>query len=380
MKKTFLLLLILCANLIFLAQNPKNWKNVTTDDFKYTNSDTSVHAVINFEVGNYYFGAWNEELKLFIEVRKRILIIDKNGLKYAKIEVPYLSNNDYDEFVSFQAYFYTLENGKIKKHKVKNRDIKEVEIDEFYSKRILDLTDIQPGSVIEYRYIIAGLDIVEPPVWYFQHQIPCLYSSFQIKLPEFIAYQIRTVGADFLTENTKEEAYTNIEFTLHYNAPIPSGAYYRSKSFIAPVHFSFLSWIFTRTMINIPAYKPQKFTDCDCNYLRNLTLNLNRIDQKNSLTSRFDLFAWDILTQRIFQSTKENYVVKNKFNTVQTNNPSGYIVFQITDWNDVDEKLKKNPNFGLQLLKAWQFRPELDLALKNSSDTALNKAILIYNY
>ncbi|MBN2663413.1 MAG: transglutaminase domain-containing protein, partial [Bacteroidales bacterium] len=29
---------------------------------------------------------------------------------------------------------------------------------------------------------------------------------------------------------------------------------------------------------------------------------------------------------------------------------------------------------------AWQFRPELDLALKNSSDTALNKAILIYNY
>lgn len=380
MKKIFLLVFIVIANLTFLAQNPKNWKDVTKEDFKYTRTDTSVHAIINFETANYYFDAWNEELKLFIAVHKRILIIDNKGLNYATIEIPYQSKNDYDEFVSFHAYYYENENGKIKKHKVKNKDIKDVDIDEFYSKRVLELSNLSPGSVIEYKYVIASLDIVQPPVWYFQHQIPCLYSSFSVKLPDFISYQLRINGNEYLTVSTKEESYTNIDYILHYNDPIPAGAYYRSQSFIAPVHFSFLSWLYNRTMTDIPAYEQQKFTDCDCNYLRSITLKLDRIDQDNSLSSKFDLFAWDILTQRIFQSTKDNYLVKNKFNTVQVNNPAGYIVFRITDWNDEDEKLKKNPNFGLQLLKTWEFKPELDSALKNASDTAIDKAISIYNY
>jgi len=380
MKKIVFFIIFISANLVFLAQTPKKWKKVTPDEFTYINTDSSVHAVILFEQAKYRFDVWNEELKLFVEVHKRILILDTVGLNYAKLEIPYYAYRKYDEFASFKANYYFLSNGKVKRKSLKNNQISDVEINDYWNKKTANFGVLKPGTIIEYKYVLTTLNMVEPPKWYFQHEIPCLYSSFTLNVPKVISYQMRINGVNFLSENSKRQAFTNLNYTLNYDDPIPGGSQYRNQSFNAPINLSLKSWLFNTIMTDIPPYKSVQNTDCDCNHKRSLTLNLNNIDQKHELTSGLDLFAWEILTQRLYQATTDNYVVKRQFSTTTVNNPAGYIVFHISDWNELDAKLKKNYNFGIQLLKAWNFRPELNAALQNSNDSALNKTIAIYNY
>lgn len=380
MKRIFIFIIIITANLTIFAQNPKKWKDVSVDDFNYRSADAKVNQVILFEYGNYYFNVWKEELKLFVEVHKRILIIDTIGGEKFNIEIEYMPYNDYDEFSNFQVYSYSIINNKVKKSKIRQNLVENVQIDEYKSKRVLSIDDIKPGTIIEYRYVLTTLSVLEPPRWYFQHDVPCLYSQVNIKLPNFISYTSSIVGEEFLTENISSPTYTNLDYVFHYEDPIPGGAYYRNKSFTKPVHFSLQSMNYSLKMRNIPAYTSPKYIDCSCNYIRNISLNLFRIDQKNGLSSQFDLFTWENLTQRLYQATEEDYVPTKKFNTSSINYPKGFIVYSVKTWAEVDENLKKHQNFGLQLLKGWNYSDELDKIITDTTADNLKNAIKIHNY
>ncbi len=380
-RRCIILLILVVANLSIFAQIPKKWKDISPTDFSYTtNGDTSVHAVILQEQGKYYFDVWREELKMFIQVTRRILILDDNGVGYSHLEMPYISYSNYEEFINFNAIVYNLENGKVKKTKLKSKDEIDIDKKNGYSVKVVDLQNVKVGSIIEYKYTFTTLGIIEPPQWNFQHEIPCLYSSVDVVLPDFINYRMITVGGSSLMQQIKEQANMVLDYMLHYVDPIPSGSNYDNQSFNAPVNFSFLAINYKFILNNIPAYKSRDYTDCDCNYKRALKLELYRIDQKNGLTSDINIFAWNILTQRLYQSVQDRYELHSQLLTSVSDNPSGYIVYQASSWDYFEKKMKKNKNFGLALMKYWQFYNELQLANSKADSTDLSKLISIYNY
>lgn len=337
------------------------------------------HAVILQEKMSYSFDVWREELRLFNEVTRRILILDSAGIEYQELKIPYIGYGFFEEFIQFQAYTYNFENGKIKKTKLKPKDIVVEQTDKFNYVRRVKFPNVKPGSIIEYRYTIASLEIVEPRKWYFQHEIPVKYSEMTSNLPDFISYRFKTTGnnEDMAIEN--EDGIMNLSYIYHYIDPIPSGRYYRNRSFTTNINFHFQSKVYSFIMKNVPASKKEEFIDCPCNYLSGVTINLQRIDQKNGLTSNLELMAWHDLTKRLYQTTDENYSILSESESDFKNAPLGFIVFNANDWADVDKKLNKHPNFGLQLIKAIPYKPVFDEILENNEDDK-SKMIKIYDY
>ncbi len=381
MKKILVLTILIVANLFIFGQSPKKWKNITKEDFKYLqNEDITAEAIILQEEAKYYFDVWREELKIFVDVHRRILITDTVGLDYATVKIPYIAENKYDEIIFFRGFTYNLKKGKIKRKRLRGRHIEDKKISEKKNVKIARFPKVKPGSVIEYKYTFTTLNMLELKTWYFQHKIPCLYSSVKLNLPEFISYQINKNGIGVFDQKKKEESSMYINYTFHYDDPIPGGLTYYNKSFNAPVSFRFRSWFYTFTMKNISAYKKRPLTDCEHNYRKNLNFYLVRVDKNNGLTNEFDIFAWEHLTRRLYQSTIANYKIKKLILTHNSETAAGYVIFNVLNWDDADSKLKKHKDFGIELLKNWNFRQELDAALKNNPENDLQKMIDIYYY
>ncbi len=360
---------------------PKKWKEISDDDFSYKTNDTAINAVILQESANYYFDVWREELRMFIEINRRILILDDNAINYATIKIPYKGYDFFEEFVQISGFTYNLENQAIKKTKLKNKNIKTIEINKYDYEKILEFQKVKKGSIIDLKYTIASLEIVEPRKWHFQHEIPVLYSSFTTNLPDFISYRLNLSETDNSTMIEKQEAVMSINYIFHYSDPIPSGSYYRNRSFTTPVNFNFKTWLYQIEMRNIDPITNEDYVDCYCNYQKAVELNLFRIDKKTGLNSNFEIFAWEHLTKRLYQTTDENYEIMTKNESDFNIAPSGFIVFTVNDWESVDKSLNKNENFGLQLIRAIAFKPifrEIDENFDDLDD--FNKMIKIYDF
>jgi hypothetical protein len=60
--------------------------------------------------------------------------------------------------------------------------------------------------------------------------------------------------------------------------------------------------------------------------------------------------------------------------------PSSFVIYQPSNWAALDQNLQKDPNFGLVLMKAWEYKPLLDYALNNAGTEELQKIKAIYDY
>lgn len=359
---------------------PKKWKDISPDDFEYDRKqDTSVHAVILQESGEYKFDVWREELRLFLDVNRRILILDTAGLKYKNLEIPYIGYDYFEEFGQFQAFIYKMENGKIKKKKFKTKYTETDKADKINYVRRIKFPDIEPGTIIEYRYTLTSLDVVEPREWFFQHDIPTLHSYLSINLPEFITYRFKSIGNHSKIKAKNEESSINLNYIFHYKDPIPTGQSYRNRSFTTNISLYFQSTLYSFQGKNIPAFKKEDFMDCSCNYRSGFRLNLFRIDQKTGLISYLDRLAWAHLTKRMYLSATNSNEILTKSEIDFSTAPAGFVVFYLNDWESVDNRLNKNMNFGMQMIKAIPFKP-IFREILSENDSDMQKMMKIYNY
>lgn len=381
MRKLFIFIILITANLVFFAQLPKKWKEVSAEDFSYNREgDTSIHAVILQEQGTYRFDVWREELRMFYEVTRRILILDTAGISYNYLEIPYIGYDNFEEFVQFQAFTYNIDNKKIEKSKLKYKNINTIKESTYNYKKVIKFPDVKIGSIIEYRYTIASLEIVKPRKWFFQHKIPTMYSESYICLPDFIAYRLKIIRESNLLKSLKEEGTMNLNFIYHYIDPIPSGRSYRNQSFTTNVNYNFQTWDYTFVERNIPAFKNENYIDCKCNYQEKLLLNLVRIDRKTGLISNLEIMAWNSITKRLYQTTNEDYEIMTKAKSDFNQTPLGFVVFNLNDWESIDNRLNKHKNFGLQLIRALPYKPILRDNIGLTNNNNLKTMVDLYEY
>lgn len=214
-KKNFLVLcLLLLASLSYGQQpaisKPKTFKygKIELSEFntKGTGADSAAAAVTLFDVGKGYFDVSSKsgDFVYVFERHIRYKIIGKAGYDYANLELSsYRKNSDEVKLDYMDAATYNLEDGKIVISKL-NKDAKFSERhDKNYTIKKFALPNVKEGSIVEYKYKITSDFIFTLKPWYFQREIPTLYSEYEITIPEYYKYKTRAGGYVFL--NPKQE-------------------------------------------------------------------------------------------------------------------------------------------------------------------------------
>ena len=196
MKKILFILLLFSALLtvnVTLAKNdaPKFGK-VSPDEINATVCpiDSNAHAYYLFDRGRSYF-SYNDVqgFMIYYERHFRIKIVDKSGLDYATISIPYYENGSSRENLgNIKACSYNMENGKVVKTPLKGSSIFDEKTSKNWRQKKFALSNVKEGSVIEVTYTKNSKLLSSLPSWQFQYFIPVMDSEYDVRIPEYFNY------------------------------------------------------------------------------------------------------------------------------------------------------------------------------------------------
>lgn len=217
LSRPTLLVLFLLTTVFSYAQEKKEIKprtfkfgKIDPSDFKVKpgGADSAAAAVVLFDVGRGYFELSSKtgSFAYVFERHTRYKVINKNGYDNANLELQfYKQSGGRGETVLDQmdGAAYNMEDGKMVTSKI-NKDAKFTERqDKNFTLKKFALPNVKEGSVIEYKYRIKSDFIYTLRPWYFQTDIPTLYSEYEITIPEWFKYRVD--GGGFVYLNPKTE-------------------------------------------------------------------------------------------------------------------------------------------------------------------------------
>lgn len=182
----------------FRSKLPVKWGKINAAEFSIipAGTDTNAPAVVLCDYGDIEITN-----RTFYTRHTRIKILNQDGLKYATVEIPYRTKNNHDRFYELKAQTLELRDGQILKHRVEAGQIEDIRINNQWSKKKFTFPGVAPGTIIEYTYEIASLDFEKLDTWYFQREIPTIWSEFRFNVPSPFTYLVsyinnRALGPD----------------------------------------------------------------------------------------------------------------------------------------------------------------------------------------
>ncbi|UCH14606.1 MAG: DUF3857 and transglutaminase domain-containing protein [Bacteroidales bacterium] len=375
MKKYFYLAIFLMFfslyGFAYSSKLPIKWGRVAKSEFeiKSFRGDTSADAIILCD-----FGDIKITNRTFYTRHVRIKILNDRGLKYANIEIPYQSRNKHDDIITLKAQSYNLEDGRIVKYKLKRGKYSDIKIDDKWRKKVINMSDVKAGSIIEYYYTIASLDFIKLDDWYFQSEIPTLWSEVRFDAPRQFIYLVTYQKGKTLSAEEEIKFSKNLEWL------------YNTKRL--------------KRRIELNEKDRVLYTSPDNNYkvwvINNMKKkiimrNLSGIKSADGFISvkdyyprlKFHLFEssgrlpW-IYRPLIF-TTLDEYETSSRWELWHSHRQTGYVHYQLDTWLEMNEKMLESKYFGMQLIKHFNYKPVFDSILpgKNSSR---EKMIAIYDF
>ncbi|MGJ5642074.1 transglutaminase domain-containing protein [Formosa sp. S-31] len=308
-----LLLFLTCFSTFSQSFNSQEFK-VSRGDLE-TNvftKDSTANAIVLYEYGDSYIDA--EDFNLKTEYKRKVKILNKNGFDYATIIIP-LYNKEYVKEI--QATTYNLKNNMISSSRLDKKDIYYEEKPNNYTYVKFTLPNVQEGSVITLSYRLSSPYIFKYHEWFFQEDIPKLYSEYDTSIPGIYHYNIKLVGP--------YELHSNDSKIVKNCLSNGRGAY----ADCAKTKF---------VMKDIPAFIEEDYITSKSNYI-------SRIDFELKTVNRFD--------GSVDQVTKT--------------------------WESVDHELKTDKSIGSQIRKSVKPEDLLSAEIINEKDP-LKKAKAIYAY
>ncbi len=278
--------------------------------------DSTANAFYIYEEGYSRFRE-GDELRLVTDYTAKLKILNQEGYEHANIEIR-LHKNDrsQEEINNLEATTYYLEDGIQKSEKLV---ASKVYTEEHPSYDLVKFTfpGLRPGAVVVYTYELSSPFFFKFNTWWFQEEIPKVYSKFVSEIPGNFNYNIKKVGYQKLDSQEEE---------------IVKRCFYKS----APEPGSCLKTEYV--MKDIPAFEEEKY-----------------------LTSRY------------------NYISRLEYELIQVTTLDGRVKKYTKTWKDVDRELRKDGDLGKQLRKSSVAKNLLpDSIQKQPND--LKKAKAIYAF
>jgi len=320
MKRVLLVAALAFAAKISLAEDFPFGKPTATElELKKYEKDSSANAVVLREFGTAQISS--RDGNLIFKYHVRIKLFNSKGFKHGNITIP-LYKNSSDVFESISDIkgitFYPDENDLIHSSELDPKQIfKEKSAGKYLDLVKFAMPNLKDGTIIEYSYEINSPFFVNFKKWDFQWDIPKIYSEYNPHVPACYNYNIALRGLIKLTKNTS---------TLEKNCFTPDGGFKADCT------------DFTFIMENVPAFQEEEYMTSANNF-------------KSALT--FELTDW-----------VDRYGHKHK---------------HAREWKDVDQKLKTDESFGIQLKKKEHFAEKITATIAGKT-SELEKAKAIFSY
>jgi hypothetical protein len=278
---------------ILPAQEKLNIKfgKIQPQDFEIKSSllDSNVNAVVLSDQGSTEFEGNNKGwFKMIYRRHKRIKLINKNGFDAADISIYlYSDGQDAEKLNELKANTYNLENGNIVTTELGKKSIFVEKINRNLIETKFTFPALTSGSIIEYTYTIESDFMFNLQPWIFQGQYPCLWSEYNVKLPDFFNYVFLSQG--YLKFDIDEKAAGFKRFIV------------TSSNGIGPTEsFSINSTILDRKWVikNVPGIKEESFTTTLNNHIAKIEFQLSEYRFPEQPTKKI-MGDWKTVTEKL---------------------------------------------------------------------------------
>ncbi len=273
MKHKFILILFLVS--IFHSSHAEQFENykfskITPEELskKSYDIDLSADAIILADVGITEMEGTNQGWFQVTQKRKcRIKILTKDGYSAANINILLRDRNGYrDRIISLKGVTYNLVNNVVVETKLNDENIFTEKLNKYNTLKKLSFPQVKEGSIIEFRYTFSTDNIFLLLPWQFQNKYPTLYSENRTSIPDFFSYTPSLLGIrnfDKVKEATSSKTYTILVSE--------NDAYGASDRIELSTSVNDKQMI----MLNVPAYRDEKFISADYNYISRIIFQLN---------------------------------------------------------------------------------------------------------
>ncbi len=253
-------------------------------DLKEVDNDPEAEAVILFDKGESYFANDDNGFIIRFTRSKRIKILDKEGIDYAEISIPfYVDGFGRTEVIrEIEAFTYNYENGQIIKKALDKKSVYEEKINKRWMSKKFVFPDVKEGSIIEYKYVLESPFHFNLPDWKFQDRIPTFYSEYTLSQIPFYEYQYIAQGIS--------------KFTF-FDSQVKKGI---SRKF-GGTEFYDVEYIFR--MEDIPAFKDEAFISTIEDYIMKIDFQLSCIHYLNGSTQDI-VTTWEKMSESLLKHDK----------------------------------------------------------------------------
>lgn len=267
--------------------------DVKPEDFTPTvySLDSNANAIILADIGETkYEGGNHGDFNIVYNRITRIRLINKNGFDLASVQIPlYFGNNEEEMLSNFEAATYNIENGKVVATKVDKASLFKDKYDKNHTVRKFTFPNIKEGSIIEYKYTVSSPFYVYLDPWEFQTSTPCLWSEYQVTIPNDILDFVLTrkgylpYAIDTSFDDGKQS----------YNILFPGDATEAAQVGVATSNTVTAHW----AIKDIPALKKERFITSLSNYRSVIKFQLRRLKSPTHVTDY--LGNWDQFVERL---------------------------------------------------------------------------------
>lgn len=337
MKNTFLLFVALLFVNESISQR-YDFGRVSDDEIKQTvhHLDPESPAAILYKKGKVslqYQDGW----QYVYDFEARVKIYNQDGYDYATVSVPlYRVGAGRNEiFSNFRGFTHNMEGGKSVRERVRNSDIFDEDLNEFWDIKKITFPNVKEGSVLEYTYKIVSPYPQSLPEFEFQAQIPVNYAEYTMEIPEWLGY--KTYSKGFLPlSRTSTTALS--EFSYSYVPSQTSGT---------SAHGSHRTFHNTTTI--------------------------------NKTTTTYSVQDAPKVVQEEYMNNFNNYISSITPELEWSRMPGSQLQTFSTTWEDIAKRIYGSRSFGDELNTRNYFEGELNAVLNNTT-TSTEKALAIFEY
>ena len=197
--QSFLVVLALIIHQTAFAQKYKYGK-VTKEllDLSECSFSKDADAMVSYVSGeNSVLYSYSQGFFTVLKMKKQIKIFNQNGKEAATNEVIFYSPKGGRGRVKLRGLkgkTYNFENGKIVETKLKDDNVFETQLNNYFKKITFTMPEIQHNSVLEYEYELESEYYTNINDWMLQSEYPVVYNEFYTSMPQYYNYQINITG------------------------------------------------------------------------------------------------------------------------------------------------------------------------------------------
>ena len=286
-KHLLTLALLFISNIAISQELDIEFGDIDKSDLEMTvySPDSSASAVVLYDYGHSYFkfDKTNYNLQLTFETHVRIKILKKEGLSRGTFEINlYKRGKSKEEITHVKGYTFNLEKGKVVKSKLKNSNRFKKEIDSRNKKVTYTFPDVKVGSVIDFRYTKTSDFDYNLESWFFQSDIPVVWSEYKVEIPEYYHYNKNTKGyiASYIYDMGSRSRTHNI------SSKNRSGTSYSKTSF-SNRNISYIETTHRIVYKDVPAFKNESFIGATRDYISHIDFELESVKYPNSSITQY---------------------------------------------------------------------------------------------